>query len=260
MPDVQQSPDTRRIGIDKVGVKNVRYPIVVQDKNNARQHTIARINMYVELPHQFKGTHMSRFMEILNQYREEEVTLDEMESILRDMKSRLESQCAHIELSFPYFIEKKAPASGARGLMSYDCRFIATLSNEKDFILEVSVPVTSLCPCSREISAYGAHNQRSYVRVAIRSSAMVWIEDLISIIEQCGSAPVYSLLKREDEKVVTEQAYENPMFVEDIVRSVTLKLQQVDRIKWFRVECENFESIHNHSAYATLESNANICG
>ncbi len=259
MPDVQQSPDTRRIAIDKVGVKNVHYPIVVQDKNNARQHTIARVNMYVELPHQFKGTHMSRFLEILNHYRDEEVTLDDMEPLLREMQSKLGSESSHIELSFPYFIEKAAPASGAKGLMSYECRFIATLRQEKDFILEVSVPVTSLCPCSREISAYGAHNQRSCVTVAIRMDAMIWIEDLIALIEECGSAPVYSLLKREDEKMVTEQAYENPMFVEDIVRSVTLRLQQIESIKWFRVECENFESIHNHSAYATLESKQS-CG
>lgn len=254
MPDVQQSPDTRRIGIDKVGVKNVHYPIVVQDKNKSRQHTVARVNMYVELPHQFKGTHMSRFLEILNCYRDEEVTLNDMEPLLRDMKIKLGSECAHMELGFPYFIEKTAPASGARGLMSYECRFIATLRQEKDFILEVSVPVTSLCPCSREISAHGAHNQRSCITVAIRADDMIWIEDLIALIEQCGSAPVYSLLKREDEKMVTEQAYENPMFVEDIVRAVTLRLQRVESIKWFRVECENFESIHNHSAYATLES------
>jgi len=254
MPDVQQSTDTRRIAIDKVGVKNVHYPIVVQDKNNSRQHTIARVNMYVELPHQFKGTHMSRFMEILNRYRDEEVTLNDMEPLLREMKIKLGSECAHMELSFPYFIEKTAPASGAKGLMSYTCRFIATLRRDKDFILEVSVPVTSLCPCSREISVHGAHNQRSCITVAIRADEMIWIEDLIALIEKCGSAPVYSLLKREDEKVVTEQAYQNPMFVEDIVRAATLRLQQVACIKWFRVECENFESIHNHSAYATLES------
>lgn len=259
MPDIQQSPDTRRIAIDKVGVKNVQYPIVVQDKNNSRQHTIARVNMYVELPHQFKGTHMSRFMEILNRYRDEEVTLNDMEPLLREMLTRLESECAHMELSFPYFIEKTAPASGAKGLMSYECRFLATLRREKDFILEVSVPVTSLCPCSRDISEYGAHNQRSCVTVAIRARDMIWIEDLIVLVEKCGSAPVYSLLKREDEKVVTEQAYQNPMFVEDIVRSVTVRLQEIPCITWFRVECENFESIHNHSAYATLESRPS-CG
>ncbi|MCD6526431.1 MAG: GTP cyclohydrolase I FolE2, partial [Desulfuromonas sp.] len=230
MPDLQQSADTRNIAIDKVGIKDVVYPIIVQDKNNISQQTVASINMYVELPHQFKGTHMSRFLEILNQYRGKDFTFDDMVGILSEMKSRLESSCAHIELKFPYFIEKRAPVSGARGLMEYECRFIGTLRESKDFILEVSVPVTSLCPCSREISQYGAHNQRSCVTVAIRASDMVWIEDLISWVESCGSAPVYSLLKREDEKAVTEMAYENPMFVEDIVRAVTEKLRAVEVI------------------------------
>lgn len=252
MPDMQQSADTRKIAIDKVGVKGVRYPIVVLDKNHASQHTVADVNMYVELPHQFKGTHMSRFVEILNHYRGE-VTFHNMDKILQEMKDRLGSDCAHMELSFSYFIEKTAPVSLAKGLMSYECRFIGTLRETKDFVLEVKVPMTSLCPCSKEISDYGAHNQRSCVTVAIRAHEMVWIEDLISWIEQCGSAPVYSLLKREDEKAVTEQAYENPMFVEDIVRSVTELLKQKEAVDWFCVECENFESIHNHSAYATLE-------
>lgn len=253
MPDMQQSADTRNIAIDKVGVKGVSCPIVIQDKNNTSQHTVASINMYVELPHQFKGTHMSRFLEILNAYRGEDFTRDDMVGILAEMKYRLESDCAHMELSFSYFIEKQAPISKAKGLMVYECRFIGTLRDKKDFILEVKVPMTSLCPCSREISDYGAHNQRSCVTVAIRANEMVWIEDLIAWVEQCGSAPVYSLLKREDEKAVTEQAYENPMFVEDIVRSVTETLKQQESVDWFCVECENFESIHNHSAYATLE-------
>lgn len=252
MPDMQQSADTRNIGIDKVGVKGVRYPIVVLDKNHASQHTVADVNMYVELPHQFKGTHMSRFVEILNHYRGE-VTFHNMDKILQEMKDRLESECAHMELSFSYFIEKTAPVSLAKGLMSYECRFIGTLREKKDYVLEVKVPMTSLCPCSKEISNYGAHNQRSCVTVAIRAHEMVWIEDLIAWVEECGSAPVYSLLKREDEKAVTEQAYENPMFVEDIVRSVTEMLKQKEAVDWFCVECENFESIHNHSAYATLE-------
>ncbi|MDY0190769.1 MAG: GTP cyclohydrolase FolE2 [Desulfuromonas sp.] len=252
MPDMQQSQDTRKIAIDKVGVKGVRYPIVVLDKNHARQHTVADVNMYVELPHQFKGTHMSRFLEILNHYRGD-ITFLNMDVILQEMKDRLVSDCAHMELSFPYFIEKQAPVSGAKGLMAYECRFIGMLREKKDFILEVKVPMTSLCPCSKEISDYGAHNQRSCVTVAIRAHEMVWIEDLIAWVEQCGSAPLYSLLKREDEKAVTEQAYENPMFVEDIVRSVTETLKKQSAVDWFCVECENFESIHNHSAYATLE-------
>jgi GTP cyclohydrolase I len=253
MPDMQKERDTRNIPIDKVGVKDIRYPIVVMDKSKVEQHTVARINMYVDLPHHFKGTHMSRFVEILNQYRGE-ITIRNMGHILQEMKDRLEATSAHMELEFPYFIEKVAPVSRAPGLMEYQCRLRGTLGREKDFVLGVTVPVTSLCPCSREISARGAHNQRSAVKVEIRMNKFIWIEDLIAWVEVCGSAPVYSLLKREDEKAVTEQAYDNPMFVEDVVRAVTVKLRGIEEISWFRVECENFESIHNHSAYAMLES------
>ncbi len=253
MPDMQMSPDTRRVAIDQVGVKDIRYPIVVLDKSKQEQHTVARINMYVDLPHHFKGTHMSRFIEILNQYRGE-ITMRNLGTILQDMKEKLEASCAHMELLFPYFIEKEAPASRARGLMEYQCRLVGTLREETDFMLEVTVPVTSLCPCSKEISARGAHNQRGMVRVQIRSKKFIWSEDLIAWVEACASAPVYSLLKREDEKVLTEMAYDNPMFVEDIVRAVTLKLRSVVQIHWFRVECENFESIHNHSAFAMVET------
>ncbi|WP_305045478.1 GTP cyclohydrolase FolE2 [Geoalkalibacter sp.] len=255
MRDVQKTPDTRNIPIDKVGVKNIRYPIVVLDKSKARQHTVARVNMYVDLPHHFKGTHMSRFIEVLNLYHGE-ISIESLDSILREMKQRLEASRAHLELDFPYFIEKAAPVSGARSLMEYQCRMIGILGEEQDFILGVSVPVTSLCPCSREISARGAHNQRSLLSVQIRYRGHVWIEDLVSWLEGCASAPVYALLKREDEKAVTEQAYDNPMFVEDIVRAVTEKLAGVPEITWFQVECENFESIHNHSAYALVESSS----
>jgi GTP cyclohydrolase I len=259
MRDIQMERDTRNIPIDKVGVKDIRYPIVVMDKNKDQQHTVARINMYVDLPHHFKGTHMSRFIEILNQYRGE-ITMRNMGSILQEMKDRLEATCAHLEMEFPYFIEKEAPVSKARSLMEYRCRLSGTLDEHKDFVLGVEVPMTSLCPCSKEISQRGAHNQRSAVRVEIRSDKFVWIEDLIGWVEDCGSAPVYSLLKREDEKAVTEQAYDNPMFVEDIVRAVTEKLKSVEGIAWFRVECENFESIHNHSAYALVEHPSNFSG
>ena len=253
MPDMQNAPDGRNIAIDKVGVKHISYPIVVQDKNRERQSTVARINMYVDLPHHFKGTHMSRFIEILNQYHGE-ISIDRMDTILQEMKDHLEASCAHLEFKFPYFIEKQAPASGARSLMEYQCQMLGSLGEKSDFILGVTVPVTSLCPCSKEISARGAHNQRSAIRVQIRYSKHIWLEDLVEWIESCASAPVYSLLKREDEKAVTEQAYDNPMFVEDIVREVTQKLSQVPEITWFKVQCENFESIHNHSAYAQVES------
>lgn len=252
MPDTQKTRDTRNIPINKVGVKDIRYPIVVMDKSKVQQHTVARINMYVDLPHHFKGTHMSRFIEILNQYRGE-ITIRNLGQLLEDMKTRLEATSAHIELEFPYFIEKEAPVSRAAGLMEYQCRLLGSLGEKKDFVLGVTVPVTSLCPCSREVSSRGAHNQRSAVRVDLRMNKFIWIEDLITWIETCGSAPVYSLLKREDEKAVTEQAFDNPRFVEDIVREVTEKLRKMPEISWFRVECENFESIHKHSAYAMVE-------
>jgi GTP cyclohydrolase I len=249
--DVQKSRDTRRIPIGKVGVKDISYPIVVMDKNRSVQHTVARVNMYVDLPHHFKGTHMSRFIEILNSYREK-IALDKMEIILQKMKEKLGASSAHLEIEFPYFIEKRAPVSGAKSLMEYTCEFRAALAENFDFILGVKVPVTSLCPCSKELSSFGAHNQRSIMTVQVRYREFVWIEDLIEIIESCGSSPVWSLLKREDEKFVTERAYENPRFVEDMVREATLKLAAMDTITWFSVEAENFESIHKHSAYASV--------
>jgi len=252
MPDMQKLRDDRNIAINKVGVKDIRYPIVVLDKYKERQQTVARINMYVDLPHHFKGTHMSRFIEILNQYHGE-ISIERMDTMLRNMKEHLEASSAHLELEFPYFIEKQAPVSGARSLMEYQCRMVGSLDESYNFMLGVTVPMTSLCPCSKEISARGAHNQRSAVTVEIRYSDHIWLEDLIAWIEGCGSAPVFALLKREDEKALTEQAYDNPMFVEDVVRAVTQRLLEVPEITWFRVACENFESIHNHSAYAMVE-------
>lgn len=252
MPDLQKSHDTRNIAIDKVGVKDIRYPIVVQDKAREQQHTVARVNMFVDLPEQFKGTHMSRFIEVLNLYHGE-ISVENLETILAEMKQRLGATRAHMELDFPYFIEKTAPVSGARSLLEYQCRMLGTLADDFDFILEASIPVTSLCPCSKEISERGAHNQRSIVTVQIRYTEHIWLEDLIAWVEDCASCQVYSLLKREDEKAVTEQAYDNPMFVEDMVRAVTEKLRAVTVINWFKIQCENFESIHNHSAYAMVE-------
>jgi len=252
MPDMQKSRDTRRIAIDKVGVKDISYPIVVMDKNRSFQQTVARVNMYVDLPHHFKGTHMSRFIEILDAYREK-IALDKMEIILERMKEKLGASSAHLEIEFPYFIEKKAPVSGAKGLMEYTCTFNASLGKEFDFILGVKVPVTSLCPCSKELARFGAHNQRSVMTVRVRYRNFIWIEDLIEIVESCGSSQVYSMLKREDEKFVTEQAYENPRFVEDMVREATQKLSAMDNITWFSMEAENHESIHKHSAYASIE-------
>ncbi len=250
--DVQSEPDFRRIGIDKVGVKDIRYPIVVLDKKNKIQHTIASINMYVDLPHQFKGTHMSRFVEILNEHRGE-ITVKRFPDILAKMKKRFNASTAHLEVEFPYFVEKAAPVSKSKGLMEYRCKYSGRLSDRKDIVLEVQVPVLTLCPCSKEISEKGAHNQRGIVRVAVRFEGFVWIEDIIKRVEMSASSPVYSLLKRVDEKYVTERSYDNPMFVEDVVREVAINLGKIKKVKWFRVEAENMESIHNHSAYAFLE-------
>lgn len=258
MPDMQKSRDTRRIAIDKVGVKDISYPIVVMDKNRSFQQTVARVNMYVDLPHHFKGTHMSRFIEILDSCREK-IALDRMETILQRMKEKLGASSAHLEIEFPYFIEKSAPVSGAKGLMEYTCSFNGSLSSEFDFILGVKVPVTSLCPCSKELARYGAHNQRSVMTVRVRYRDFIWIEDLIEVVESCGSSPVYSMLKREDEKYVTEKAYENPRFVEDMVREATLKLSSMENITWFSMEAENYESIHKHSAYASVERDKRGC-
>lgn len=253
IPDMQQSLDHRKIPIAKVGVKNISYPIIVQDKNRSFQHTVAKVDMYVDLPHQFKGTHMSRFVEILNRYREQ-VALERLEDILKEMRKRLGAETAHLRFEFPYFIDKTAPVSKARSLMEYRCAFDAsTKGDHLDFVLEVQVPVTSLCPCSKELSRFGAHNQRSIMTVKVRYSDFIWIEDLIELVEQCGSSPLYALLKRVDEKHVTETAYENPRFVEDMVREAWLRLAVLPNITWFSVEAENFESIHNHSAYAAVE-------
>lgn len=252
LKDIQNQPDFRKISIDKVGVKDIRYPIVVLDKKNKFQHTIASVNMYVDLPHHFKGTHMSRFIEILNEYRGE-ITVKNFPTILKKMKDRFDARTAHLDVEFPYFIEKKAPVSGAKGLMEYRCRFSGSLGEKKDFVLEIIVPVTTLCPCSKEISEKGAHNQRGMVKIRIRFKGFVWIEDIIKVIEASASSPVYSILKRHDEKYVTEHAYDNPKFVEDVVRDVAAKLGRFKEVTYFTVEAENWESIHNHSAYAYLE-------
>lgn len=254
LPDTQNQADLRNIPIDKVGVKNLKYPIAVKDKDNEIQHTIATISMNVDLPREFKGTHMSRFVEIL-QCENREIHVDTIDSILDNMLDRLHAKVSHIEIEFPYFKDKKAPVSGKHSLLDYVAKFHAMKSKQKsDFVLTVKVPVTTLCPCSKNISKYGAHNQRGEVTVSVRFNDTVWIEDLIEIAESSASSELYSLLKREDEKHVTERAFENPVFVEDLVRNVVLKLKQNKNITWYSVEAENFESIHNHNAYAHIES------
>jgi GTP cyclohydrolase I len=252
IPDVQASPDTRRLPIDKVGIKDIRHPVLVRDRSQGVQHTIATFNMYVELPHNFKGTHMSRFVEILNSH-EMEISVESFQDMLAEMTERLEARVGHIEMSFPYFINKAAPVTGVKSLMDYQVTFIGEIRDGRYVMtIKVVVPVTSLCPCSKEISRYGAHNQRSHVTLTVRTNTFVWVEDLIDIVEKQASCELYGLLKRPDEKYVTEKAYENPKFVEDMVRDIATILNRDDRIDAYVVESENFESIHNHSAYAMI--------
>lgn len=258
--DVQNRPDERGIALDQAGVTDLRYPIIVLDREHQKQQTIARLTMSVNLPHHFKGTHMSRFIEVLNEHRGE-VTMRTLPAILRELKERLEAESAQIEVAFPYFIEREAPASGACALMDYECSFVGKANGgDEDFVLGVQVPVTSLCPCSKAISDYGAHNQRGIITIEVRpvrqdgEAALIWIEELIEIAESSASAPVYPLLKRADERHVTMQAYDNPVFVEDMVRNVASQLQDDSRVAWFRVHAVNHESIHNHGAFASVTS------
>ncbi len=253
MADVQNYADARQIAINKVGIKSIRHPIRVADKSSGIQHTIANFNMYVFLPHNFKGTHMSRFVEILNA-NEREISIENFETILRQMVQRLEAQSGYIEMSFPYFINKTAPVSGVQSLMDYDVTFIGAIENQQYVhTTKVVIPVTSLCPCSKKISEYGAHNQRSHVTITARTNGFLWIEDIVGIAESQASCELYGLLKRPDEKYVTERAYDNPKFVEDMVRDVAAALDNNPKIDSYVVESENFESIHNHSAYALIE-------
>ncbi|NDU85692.1 MAG: GTP cyclohydrolase I FolE2 [Ferrovum sp.] len=254
IPDIQSTPDTREIAIDRVGIKGIRHPVKVSDReSNGTQHTIASFNMYVHLPKHFKGTHMSRFVEILNR-EEREISVESFGAILQDMVKRLEASSGLIEMHFPYFVSKAAPVSGVRSLIDYEVTFIGEIRDGHfSFTMKVLVPVTSLCPCSKEISAYGAHNQRSHVTITARPNTFVWIEDVIRIAEESASCELFGLLKRADEKWVTERAYDNPKFVEDMVRDIARRLDEDPRIDAYVVESENFESIHNHSAYALIE-------
>lgn len=253
LQDKQSERDHRELRIDKVGVRGLRFPIQIRDKERALQNTIATIGMYVDLPKEFKGTHMSRFVEVLNAHGNV-VHVENITDILYAMQQKLKSDTAHLEMEFPFFLVKKAPVTGREGVMDYTARFDATAcGKEIDFVLGVQVGVTTLCPCSRAISKYGAHNQRGTVTVQVRSRKAIWIEDLIAIVESSASSELYSLLKRQDEKAVTERAYENPVFVEDLVRNVVVKLNAHPDVTWYKVEAENFESIHNHNAYASIE-------
>jgi len=251
--DVQGRADTRRIPINRVGIKEVSHPVRVRDRTSGEQHTIATFNMYVSLPHDFKGTHMSRFVEILHEH-EREISVDSLRAMLEEMTERLQADVGHIEMSFPFFVMKRAPVSGVESMLDYRATLIGERRDGRsEMWIRVVVPVTSLCPCSKEISAHGAHNQRSHVTIAVKAASHIWIEEVIDLAESEASCELYGILKRADEKYVTERAYANPKFVEDIVRDVAVRLNRDDRVAAYVVEAENFESIHNHSAYARIE-------
>jgi GTP cyclohydrolase I len=253
LDDKQSERDTRELRIDKVGVRGLRFPIQVRDKARSFQNTIATLGMFVDLPKEFKGTHMSRFVEVLNAHGNV-IHVENIMDILHELQKKLNSATSHLEIEFPYFLSKKSPVSRKESLMDYIARFdAAACGAETDFVLTVKVNVTTLCPCSKAIAKYGAHNQRGQVTVALRFKKIVWIEDVIEIVEASASSELFALLKRQDEKAVTERAYENPVFVEDLVRNVAVRLNAHPLVTWYKVEAENYESIHNHNAYACIE-------
>jgi GTP cyclohydrolase I len=254
LTDTQAENDTRRLAIDRVGVRGLKFPLTIADRQQHPQHTVAMVSMAVDLPHHYKGTHMSRFVQVLHSHGQE-LTVANASAIPRELLQRLDARRAHLELRFPYFRSKPAPVTRTEGLLDYGVVFeIKAEADTTDLIVTVEVPVTTLCPCSKAISTRGAHNQRGVVTLSVRFTHPVWIEDLIELIEASASSPLYSILKRPDEKFVTEAAYDNPVFVEDLVRNVALKASQHPLITWYRVEAENFESIHNHNAWAMIEN------
>ena len=264
LQDVQSRPADLPVDIDRVGITSFRLPLVVRDRDRGRQHTVATVDMGVDLPAAFKGTHMSRFVEALEHWREhsrEELDYPSMKRLLEDVRDRLHARKAFITFRFPYFRTKAAPITGSSAPVGYDCRFTGELDGDRlVFLLEMDVPVTTVCPCSKAISRAGAHGQRALVRMAVRMTKFEWMEEFIDLAEESASAPVYSLLKRRDEKAVTEQAYDNAYFVEDVVRNVAARLGEHPHVVWFRVEVESFESIHCHNAFARIErSRAEAC-
>ena len=252
LPDTQGLEDTRNLPINKVGIKDILHPMVIKQRSGKEQTTVANFNMYVNLPHNLKGTHMSRFVHILNNH-EDHITVDTFKTMITEMLVLLEAESGHVEMQFPYFINKTAPASKVKSLLDYTVTFIGEIEKGvSNLKVKVLVPVTSLCPCSKKISAYGAHNQRSHVTVTVSIKDFIWIEEIIDIVEKEASSELYALLKRPDEKHVTELAYDNPKFVEDMVRDIAGHFTNDDRVSEYTVESENFESIHNHSAYAQI--------
>ena len=252
LPDIQATPDTRRLAIDEVGVKGIRHPLTVRTASGASLSTVATIDMYVGLPEHVKGTHMSRFLEVL-QAQHEPLGFATFRALVATMCERLDATSGSVEMRFPYFITKKAPVSGVESLLDYDVRWRGEMKQGVfSCTVSVTAPVTSLCPCSKEISEYGAHNQRSHIGITVEVDGDVTVERLAGFAEQEASCEVFGLLKRPDEKWVTERAYENPKFVEDLVRDIALRLDAEPGVRAYVVESENFESIHNHSAYARL--------
>lgn len=251
LPDIQKTPDERNIYIDKVGVRGVKFPIMVLDRSQERQHTIGDFTLTVDLPSHFKGTHMSRFLECLNDHGRE-ISVHNLPKLLTNLREKLTAEKAHVAVRFPFFVEKKAPVTGKSGMMALDCGFDAEINGKFVASLYLRVPTATLCPCSKEISEYGAHNQRGWVTVKVKANDHVWLEEVIDMIESSASCALFPVLKRPDEKWVTERAYENPRFVEDLVREVALKFNADDRIREYEIEVENEESIHAHNAYAFI--------
>lgn len=251
LPDIQKTTDTRNIPIDKVGVRGVKFPIEVLDRAEERQHTTGNFTLTVDLPSHFKGTHMSRFLEVLNEHGRE-ISVQSLPTILASIKERLNAERAHIEVSFPFFMVKKAPVTGKSGMMEYECQFNAEINGDFSVVMALKVPVTTLCPCSKEISARGAHNQRGWVSVRVKTNDHVWLEEIVEMIEGSASCELFPVLKRPDEKWVTEKAYDNPRFVEDLVREVAMAFDRDGRFDAYEIEVENEESIHAHNAYARI--------
>jgi GTP cyclohydrolase I len=255
--DIQSSPDWRNIPVNRVGIRRIRHPMIFEDftpmRGLSRQHVVAHFDMLVNLPKNVKGTHMSRFVEILN---EEETVLSvaTVPHWLDTMVMRLHANYGFLQVNFPYFVKKFAPISKAASLMDYDVSIRGVLENGQcHTFVSAIVPVTSLCPCSKEISDYGAHNQRSHVTVTVRAAQTLSLIEIIQLVESKASCELYGILKRTDEKTVTERAYDNPKFVEDMVRDVATSLDQLESVQGYKISSENFESIHNHSAFAEID-------
>lgn len=253
MVDVQARADERNVPIKRVGIRNLKHPVTVLDKANGTQRTIATVNLFASLPHHFKGTHMSRFLEVFDEYVEN-FHMKHFLAMLDQIRRSLEAEWSYGEIDFPYFIRKHAPASGQPSMMDYRCRFIGEVGPEKrDFFVGIDVPVLTVCPCSKEISTRGAHNQRGMVTVTVKLGPFFWIEDVIALVEDSASAGLFTLLKRDDERYITEHAYDHPVFVEDLVREVVVRVEGLEQFPWFSVEATNFESIHHHDAFAYTE-------